>query len=189
MLWNKSKQISTLSVVPSIVNDNSKNRQLFRINQLPVSVTRWQHESRTCIPTFLQWGITKLWITQQPMKEATKYLEFWEFQKCFDACLTRFINCEFLLNKICHQFPVKAELFSKWKTSFLNTSAMNVLWNFTLLKLPSISGKSQALLSVTKTHFKCACQLKQFWFLFSALMLHCQQLHFWNFTLKTATDI
>jgi len=30
-----------------------------RINQLPVSATRWQHGSQICFATFIQWKSTK----------------------------------------------------------------------------------------------------------------------------------
>jgi hypothetical protein len=37
-------------------------------NQLPASAARWQHWSQICFATFNKWKITKLLITQQPLK-------------------------------------------------------------------------------------------------------------------------
>jgi hypothetical protein len=39
-------------------------------------------------------------------------LESVEFQKLFDACLTKFENDQILLNKISHRFLVTTKLFS-----------------------------------------------------------------------------
>jgi hypothetical protein len=41
---------------------------LTRINQLPLSDTRWLHGSWICFVTFIQCKIKKLPITQQPLK-------------------------------------------------------------------------------------------------------------------------
>ncbi len=49
--------------------------------------------------------ITKLLITQPPLRpeiEISANLEFLEFYKFFDVCLTKFKNNRILLNKISH---------------------------------------------------------------------------------------
>ncbi len=42
--------------------------KLIRINQLPVSVTRWQHGSQIYFVTFIRWKIAYVLITQQTQK-------------------------------------------------------------------------------------------------------------------------
>jgi hypothetical protein len=39
-----------------------------RENELPVSASRWQHGFQICFATFIKGKITKLLITQQPLK-------------------------------------------------------------------------------------------------------------------------
>ncbi len=49
-----------------------------RGNHLPVSATRWQHWYQICFATLIWWKISKLLITQQPLKQEKKistYLE------------------------------------------------------------------------------------------------------------------
>ncbi len=76
--------------------------------QLPVSATRWQHCSQICFATFIECKITKLLITQQPLKleKISTYLESLEVYNLFDACLTNFENYQILLDKISHRFRV-----------------------------------------------------------------------------------
>ncbi len=86
-----------------------------RGNQVPVSAGRWQHWSQQCFATFIQYKITNLLITQEPLKLEKKirtYLESLEFQKFFDIRLTEFENNQILLNKISYRFLVTTKLFS-----------------------------------------------------------------------------
>jgi hypothetical protein len=43
-----------------------------RVNQLPAAAARWQHGSKICFVTFIYEKITKLLITQQPLKLENK---------------------------------------------------------------------------------------------------------------------
>jgi len=82
------------------------------INQPPDSDVRWQHESRICFATFIQWKVTKLLITQQPLKLEKKIntnFEALEFQKFLDVNLTKFENSQILLNKISHSILVSSD--------------------------------------------------------------------------------
>jgi hypothetical protein len=45
-------------------------------------------------------------------EKISTYLESLEFYKNFDACLTKFVNYQILLNKINHIFPVTTKVFS-----------------------------------------------------------------------------
>ncbi len=53
---------------------------------------------------------------QPPKHEENKItdLYFLEFQKFFDAGLTKFKNSKILLNKISHRFLTTAKLFIEW---------------------------------------------------------------------------
>jgi hypothetical protein len=61
------------------------------INQLRFSAARWQHGFGLCFATFSLQIIAKWQITQQTEK-MTIALESLEFQKLFNACLTKFKN-------------------------------------------------------------------------------------------------
>ncbi len=54
---------------------NAVNTEFMMGNQLPVSVTRWQHGSQ--ISTFIKWKITKLLKTQEPRKPDKKWAQVW----------------------------------------------------------------------------------------------------------------
>ncbi len=47
------------------------------IHQLQVSANSWQHQSQICFATFIQCKITKLVITQQPLKLEKKKAQIW----------------------------------------------------------------------------------------------------------------
>jgi hypothetical protein len=50
--------------------------------------------------------------TTEAGEKISPYLELLEFQKLFDACLTKFENGQILLNKISHRFLGTTKLFS-----------------------------------------------------------------------------
>ncbi len=77
---------------------------LIRLNQLPVFAARWQRGSKIYFPTFLEWQITKLIITQEPLKLYNKFKHTFRIRKNFDACLTKFKNIQMLLYKISFRF-------------------------------------------------------------------------------------
>ncbi len=89
-----------------------------RMNQLPVSATRWQHRSQICFVTFIQWKITKLLITQQPLKLKKKSTDWesLEFSIKFDVSLTEYKNNKILLNKISHWFLLTTKLLTGQKS-------------------------------------------------------------------------
>jgi hypothetical protein len=50
--------------------------------------------------------------TTEAREKISAYLESLEFQKFFDACLTKFENYQILRNKISHRFLVTTKLCS-----------------------------------------------------------------------------
>jgi hypothetical protein len=50
--------------------------------------------------------------TTEAREKISTYLKSLEFKKNFGLCLTKFENCQILLNKICHRFLATTKLFS-----------------------------------------------------------------------------
>jgi hypothetical protein len=81
---------------------------LIRINQLPDSVTRWQHGSQIWYATFKFWCIANDLATA---KARDKNKHQFGVLRNFGACLTKFKNYQILLNKISDRFLVNMKLF------------------------------------------------------------------------------
>ncbi len=45
-----------------------KHKKWVRINQLPVSAAKWQNDSMICLANLILWKISRLFLTQQPLK-------------------------------------------------------------------------------------------------------------------------
>ncbi len=58
--------------------------------------------------------------TTEAREKISAYLESLEFYKCFDLCLAKFENYQYLLDKICHRFLVTIKLFSGWKNFIMD---------------------------------------------------------------------
>ncbi len=66
-----------------------------------VTSPRWQHGSYLCFATFISWKITKLLITQQPLKHKKEIS-------------TDLESVRILRNKISHTFLMTTELKTQW---------------------------------------------------------------------------
>ncbi len=67
--------------------------------------------------TLIQWKITKLQLTQEPLgleKKITADLESLEFYEFFNVGLAKFENNQILLNEISHRFLVAINLFKAY---------------------------------------------------------------------------
>jgi hypothetical protein len=66
------QNINTVSVLYKLVKINNLGGVSLRANQLPLSASRWQHGFQICLTNFIWWKITKLLITQQPLRLENK---------------------------------------------------------------------------------------------------------------------
>ncbi len=94
---------------------------IMKENQLPVSAARWQHWSQLGFATFILWKIADNSATTEAREKISTFLESIEFQKLFDVCLTKFENCQILLNQFSHWCLVTTKLFSVWKSLIANS--------------------------------------------------------------------
>jgi hypothetical protein len=85
-----------MPLLPSLASGRADADPL-RITQLSFSATRWKHGYQNCFATFISRKITKLLMTQQPLKLEDKIstdLESLEFLEFFVASVIKLKNTQ-----------------------------------------------------------------------------------------------